>query len=176
MVFDILALDSKDHRSLPLQERLAQIEMLLLSVGKLAAIGLVPSFDDGQALVNACMEHSLEGVVSKRRASTYTSGQGRHWAKSKTPTWRQANKDRCGCRVVEPRKERGFDRRGEHPVLVRGLVNNLDGVTDGTGCTTKAWRAAYQPYGSPMRPIVMSLTIVAVLGSGMLSSVVFATN
>ncbi len=94
MAFDILSLDGKDLRPLPLQERLAQLEMLLLSADKLAGIGLVPSFDDGQALMNACMEHSLEGVVSKRRASTYTPGRGRHWLKSKTPTWRQANKDR----------------------------------------------------------------------------------
>ena len=94
MAFDILSLDGKDVRSLPLQERLVQLEMLLLSVGKSAGICLVPSFDDGQALMDACMEHSLEGVVSKRRASTYTSGRGRHWVKSKTPTWRQANKGR----------------------------------------------------------------------------------
>jgi hypothetical protein len=65
MAFDILSRDGKDLRSLPLQERLAQLEMLLVSAGKLAGIGLVPSFDDGQALMNACMEHSLEGVVSK---------------------------------------------------------------------------------------------------------------
>ena len=94
MAFDILALDGKDLRSLPVQERLAQLEMLLLSAGNVVGVGLIPSFDDGQALMNACMEHSLEGVVSKRRASTYTSGRGRHWVKSKTPTWRQANKDR----------------------------------------------------------------------------------
>ena len=86
MAFDILSLGGKDLRGLPLEERLAQLEMLLLSAGKLAAIGLVPSFDDGQTLMNACMEHSLEGVVSKRRASTYTAGRGRHWLKSKTPT------------------------------------------------------------------------------------------
>ena len=91
MAFDVLALDGKDLRGLPLQERLAQLEMLL---GHGAGIAMVPSFDDGQALMNACMEHSLEGVVSKRRASTYTAGRGRHWVKSKTPTWRQANKDR----------------------------------------------------------------------------------
>ena len=93
MAFDVLSLDGKDLRSLPLQERLAQLEMLFLSAGKLAGI-VVPSFDDGQALMNACMEHSLEGVVSKRRASTYAAGRGRHWVKSKTPIWRQANKDR----------------------------------------------------------------------------------
>ena len=48
MAFDILWLDAKDLRSLPLQERLAQLEMLLLSVGKSSGICLVPSFDDGQ--------------------------------------------------------------------------------------------------------------------------------
>jgi bifunctional non-homologous end joining protein LigD len=37
MAFDILLLDGKDLRSLPLQERLAQLEMLLLSAGKMAA-------------------------------------------------------------------------------------------------------------------------------------------
>ena len=40
------------------------------------------------------VEHSLGGVVSKRRASIYISGRGRHWVKSKMPTWLQANKDR----------------------------------------------------------------------------------
>jgi hypothetical protein len=32
--------------------------MLLLSAGKMAGVGLMPSFDDGQALMIACMEHS----------------------------------------------------------------------------------------------------------------------
>lgn len=93
MAFDILRLDSKDLRGLPLEERLAQLEMLL-GFSKAPGVALVPSFDDGEALMLAAMEHSLEGVVSKRRASTYTSGRGRHWVKSKTPMWRQANKDR----------------------------------------------------------------------------------
>ncbi len=60
MAFDILSLEGKDLRSLPLQERVAQLEMLLLSAGKLASISLVPSFDDGQALMDACMEHNLK--------------------------------------------------------------------------------------------------------------------
>lgn len=93
MAFDILSLDGKDLRGLPLEERLAQLEMLL-GLSKVQGIALVPSFDNGEKLMLAAMQHSLEGVVSKRRASTYTSGRGRHWVKSKTPMWRQANKDR----------------------------------------------------------------------------------
>ena len=93
MAFDILALDEKDLRGLSLQERLAQLEMLL-KLGKVDGVAYVPAFDDGEALMPACMTHSLEDVVSKRRDSTYTSGRGWFWLKSKTPTWRHANKDR----------------------------------------------------------------------------------
>jgi bifunctional non-homologous end joining protein LigD len=100
MAFDILSLDGKDLRGLPLEERLAQLEMLL-SLSKVQGIALVPSFDDGEKLMLAAMQHSLEGVVSKRRASTYTSGRGRHWVKSKTPMWRQANKGSMGTEGSE---------------------------------------------------------------------------
>lgn len=93
MAFDILQLDGEDLRGRPLEERLAQLEMLL-GLSKVSGVGLVPSFDDGEKLMLAAMQHSLEGVVSKRRASAYISGRGRHWVKSKTPMWRQANKDR----------------------------------------------------------------------------------
>ena len=91
--FDLLKLDSKDLRDLPLVERKAQLEMLL-KLSKATSIHLVPAFDDGEALMLACMEHSLEGVVSKKRNAPYRSGRGPTWVKSKTPTWRQANKDR----------------------------------------------------------------------------------
>jgi hypothetical protein len=49
---------------------------MLLSLSKVQGIALVPSFDDGGKLMLAAMQHSLEGVVSKRKASTYTSGRG----------------------------------------------------------------------------------------------------
>ncbi len=42
----------------------------------------------------AVMKHSLEGVVSKRKSAPYASGSRPEWVKVKSPTWRQANKDR----------------------------------------------------------------------------------
>jgi ATP-dependent DNA ligase len=42
----------------------------------------------------AVMQHSLEGVVSKRKSAPYASGSRPEWVKVKSPTWRQANKDR----------------------------------------------------------------------------------
>ena len=79
MAFDILSLGGKGLRGLPLQERLAQLQVLF-SLSKVQGLALVPSLDDGQALMLAAMKHGLEGAVSKRRASTYDSGRGRHWS------------------------------------------------------------------------------------------------
>jgi hypothetical protein len=67
---------------------------MLLSLSKVQGIALVPSFDDGGKLMLAAMQHSLEGVVSKRKASTYTSGRGPPLGEVQAPMWRQANKDR----------------------------------------------------------------------------------
>ena len=92
--FDMLRLDSKGLRDLPLVERKAQLEMLLNLSKAAAGVHFVPAFDDGEALMLACMTHSLEGVVSKKRNAPYRSGRGPTWVKSKTPMWRQANKDR----------------------------------------------------------------------------------
>ena len=50
-----------------------------------AAVGgvlLSPSFDDGAALEAAAHEHGLEGVVAKRRGSTYHPGR-------RSPDWRK---------------------------------------------------------------------------------------
>jgi bifunctional non-homologous end joining protein LigD len=56
--FDLLRLDGKDLRDLPLVERKAQLEMLLKPSRKAGSVHFVPSFDDGQALLLACMERT----------------------------------------------------------------------------------------------------------------------
>jgi hypothetical protein len=50
MAFDVLVLDGKDLRGLPLEERLAQLDRLP-NLNKVAGIALLPSFDDGEALM-----------------------------------------------------------------------------------------------------------------------------
>jgi bifunctional non-homologous end joining protein LigD len=42
-------------------------------------------FDDGAALYAAALEHSLEGIVAKKRSSPYTFGRSRSWVKVKVP-------------------------------------------------------------------------------------------
>jgi len=91
--FDLLELDGKDLRDLPLTARKAHLSKLFRKV-KGTDIGMVPSFDDGQALLIACMDKGIEGVVSKKRDAPYRSGSRPEWVKVKSPGWRAANQDR----------------------------------------------------------------------------------
>jgi bifunctional non-homologous end joining protein LigD len=91
--FDLLALDGKDLRKLPLERRQARLQVLL---SRFACPTVLASeaFADGHALLEAAERHKLEGVVSKRRGAPYRSGSCRGWRKVKTTAWRETNRDR----------------------------------------------------------------------------------
>ena len=91
--FVLLEQDGKDLRELPLTARKGCLNKLMVR-SKDPALGLVPSFDDGEALLIACMESGVEGVVSKKRDAAYRSGSRPEWVKVKSPGWRAANQDR----------------------------------------------------------------------------------
>jgi len=81
-VFDLLYLDGRDLRRLPLVERK---EMLagLIPEGE-GIIRFSNHFeDDGDMVLRHACRLSLEGIVSKLAASPYRSGRGRSWVKSK---------------------------------------------------------------------------------------------
>jgi hypothetical protein len=93
-----LKLDGKDLRDLPLVERKAQLEMLL-KLSKIGLVHFVPAFDDGAALMLACMEQSLEGVGRR----SVTRVPIRPWARvgeiENAVTWRQPIRTvGSGCR------------------------------------------------------------------------------
>jgi bifunctional non-homologous end joining protein LigD len=83
-VFDLLHLDGRDLRQLPLIERKALLAPLLARLPK----GSPLRFSDhvqGQGpefFVQAC-KHNLEGIVAKRAAATYRSGRAEDWLKVK---------------------------------------------------------------------------------------------
>jgi bifunctional non-homologous end joining protein LigD len=91
--FDLLALDGKDLRKLPLEARQRRLRAL---VRRFDCPVLLHSeaFDDGKALLRVAEKHGLEGVVSKRRLAPYRSGACRGWRKIKTMAWRDANRER----------------------------------------------------------------------------------
>jgi bifunctional non-homologous end joining protein LigD len=81
-VFDVLYLDGRDLRGLPLVERKEILKRLL----RKARPGVVLSEDfpgAGAEIFRVSCEHELEGIVSKRAASPYTSGRGDLWVKTK---------------------------------------------------------------------------------------------
>ena len=91
--FDLLALDGKDLRKLPLERRQARLQALLRRFACPTVLAS-EAFADSQALLEVAERHKLEGVVSKRRGAPYRSGSCRGWRKVKTMAWREANKER----------------------------------------------------------------------------------
>jgi bifunctional non-homologous end joining protein LigD len=78
MVFDLLRLDGTDLTGQPLERRRELLEGL-----GLAGSWQVPApYDDGAMLFDATLQQGLEGIVSKRRTSTYRPGErSPHWLK-----------------------------------------------------------------------------------------------
>jgi bifunctional non-homologous end joining protein LigD len=72
LAFDLLALDGLDVTALPLTDRRSALESLGLASRHWQ---VPPAYDDGDVLRRATEAQGLEGVVSKRRSSTYRPGQ-----------------------------------------------------------------------------------------------------
>jgi bifunctional non-homologous end joining protein LigD len=77
-VFDILRIDGRDLRSLPLDERRTVLDRLPLRL----PIERVRALDDPKPWERACAE-GWEGVIAKRRDSRYESRRSPHWLKMK---------------------------------------------------------------------------------------------
>jgi bifunctional non-homologous end joining protein LigD len=83
--FDLIELNGEDLRQDPLLTRKVTLERVL----ERAASGLrynehLDKEDGPLVFLHAC-KLGLEGIVSKRRDSPYTSGRSLHWVKSKNP-------------------------------------------------------------------------------------------
>lgn len=86
VVFDLLHVNGLDTMSLPLTDRRRLLEQ---TVDAGPSWHVCEQHDDGAALLDAVTEAHIEGVVSKRRASTYSPGKrSNDWVKIK-PRQRQ---------------------------------------------------------------------------------------
>jgi bifunctional non-homologous end joining protein LigD len=82
--FDLLELNGKDLRMLPLGERKAKLARLL--AGSTAGIVFNEHTDEeGPTVFEHACRFGLEGIVSKRIAAPYRSGPSRDWIKVKNP-------------------------------------------------------------------------------------------
>ena len=137
MIFDILRLYGVSLLDRPLEERRATLERLELPGPHWQ---VPPAYDDGVALLAATREQGLEGVVSKRRTSTYQPGR-------RSPDWVKLPLRRVqSCLVGGWRPETGNDRRIgalllgiPHPPAADGQPVELDFVGRvGSGISSRA--------------------------------------
>ncbi|MGN6495478.1 MAG: DNA ligase D [Agriterribacter sp.] len=81
-LFDILWLDGKDLTQLPLTERK---EILQTLIAGNETLKFSESYEDGPALYEQVLQINLEGIVSKRKDSTYNQGErANDWLKVPT--------------------------------------------------------------------------------------------
>jgi bifunctional non-homologous end joining protein LigD len=81
--FDLLELDGEPRIDEPLTERKKELRKLL--DGRVKTVAYSEDFDDGDALFTVAQQQGLEGIISKRKSSTYKVGKRtRDWLKIKT--------------------------------------------------------------------------------------------
>jgi bifunctional non-homologous end joining protein LigD len=129
VAFDLLEVDGDPILQLPLVERRARLEELVIAGA--GSVLVSPQFDDGDALLTAVGEQGLEGVVAKRLDSTYQPGR-------RVAEWRKL-KVRDGDDVVIVGYTRGQGRRSGGFGSLVVAVNEAGGLrwagNVGTGFT-----------------------------------------
>jgi bifunctional non-homologous end joining protein LigD len=91
--FDLLYLNGKDLRPLPLTDRKERLDRLVTNVSD-TWLCYAEAFTDGATLLKAADRMGLEGIVSKKPAMPYRSGPRCDWIKVKCSSWREANRER----------------------------------------------------------------------------------
>jgi bifunctional non-homologous end joining protein LigD len=78
VAFDLLYLNGRDLRKLPLHQRKAELKKIVVGTD----VQFSESFEiDGQAMFDHACKLGLEGVVSKVRDSAYPNGRSNDWVK-----------------------------------------------------------------------------------------------
>ena len=131
MVFDVMRLDGRDLTSLPLAERRE-----ILTGLDLGGWQVPPTYDDGAMLREATLAQGLEGIVSKRLASTYQPGvRSKAWLKFAhrhrfsfvVGGWRpqEGTRDRLASLLVGEQTSDGLLYRGRVGSGISGAASRL---------------------------------------------------
>jgi bifunctional non-homologous end joining protein LigD len=90
--FDLMVVNGRDIRSLPLIERREKLRDVLIQTDD-DTIRFSEEFPDPVKLLKVVEGMGLEGVISKHRASVYVSGTNGGWVKVKSASWRVSEKN-----------------------------------------------------------------------------------
>jgi bifunctional non-homologous end joining protein LigD len=103
--FDLLWLNGRDLRGLPLTQRKKRLEALVPAA--VGALNRMPCFEEeGRELFEASCRLDLEGIVAKRKADPYC--QETAWYKVKNPTYAQSEgRGELFERMPDPKVKRG---------------------------------------------------------------------
>lgn len=93
MCFDLLELNGKDMRPLPLVKRRAALKKLLAKAD-IPELAFSEEQGDPIALLARLDALSMEGIVAKLRNQPYVSGKNNGWIKVKCHAWRKTNAGR----------------------------------------------------------------------------------
>ena len=100
-VFDLLYLEGKDLRTLPLVARKELLREVLPDLPQLRYVDHVP--EEGRAFFELARDNGLEGIIAKRGESRYMAGRrSRDWLKIKT----QLRQEAVICGFTAPRGSR----------------------------------------------------------------------
>ena len=130
IVFDLLRLDGRDLTREPLSVRRAELERLEIGSHHWQ---VPPTYDDGQMLLTATEQQGLEGIVSKKRSSTYQSDRrSKDWLKFPNRFtdsyvvggWRRetGSDTRLGALLVGEPTSKGLSYRGRVGSGIAGKV------------------------------------------------------
>ncbi|MBN8611954.1 MAG: non-homologous end-joining DNA ligase [Deltaproteobacteria bacterium] len=89
-VFDVLAIDDRDVRALPLSERKRALESLVPRTDGGPLRRVVSHVGDGAGFLEATRSLGLEGLVAKRIDRPYRTGRNDDWRKVKTHARQEA--------------------------------------------------------------------------------------
>ncbi len=164
--FDLLHLDGRDLRPLPIEARKAQLERLVKANKKGDVVRYTDHVvGDGPAFFAEASRSGLEGIISKRRGQPYATGRGPDWVKTKAVKRQEF--------VIGGFTDPNGARQGIGALLVgvydKGKLRYAGKV--GTGYTQKSAAELRRrlgelasddsPFSSPIRPAVKGVHWVA---------------
>ena len=109
MPFDLIELNGEDLRRDPLVVRKATLASVLAKTAVGIRFNEQLEFDDGEVVFYHTCKLGLEGIVSKRKDSTYRSGRSPDWLKMKNPACEAVREEAEEDRISRKRRASTLD-------------------------------------------------------------------